>query len=51
VITLGSYCNHQAAPPLYTAGGSKQSGFGRAAGREDLVDYTELKAIYLRLGR
>ena len=41
----------QAAPPGYPAGGYKQSGFGREAGREGLVDYTELKAIYLRLGR
>ena len=41
----------QAAPPGYPAGGYKQSGFGREAGREGLVDYTELKAIYLRLDR
>ena len=41
----------QAAPLGYPAGGYKQSGFGREGGREGLVDFTELKAIYLRLDR
>ena len=41
----------QAAPLGYPAGGYKQSGFGREGGREGLADFTELKAVYLRLDR
>ena len=39
----------QAAPLGYPTGGYKQSGFGRENGREGLLDFTELKAIYINL--
>ena len=39
----------QAAPLGYPTGGYKQSGLGRENGREGLLDFTELKAIYINL--
>ena len=39
----------QAAPLGYPTGGYKQSGLGRENGREGLLDFTELKAIYIKL--